>query len=46
MQKLKLRPIQDKAAAENNAGNGIGIGDDDMTLEEAVEAEGWTLIES
>lgn len=38
--------IQEQYSAEKNAGNGIGIGDDDMTLEEAIEAEGWTLVES
>lgn len=38
--------IKEQYARENNAGNGIGIGDDDMTIEEAIAAAGWTLEES
>lgn len=38
--------IKDHYSRENNKGNGVGIGDDDMTIEQAIKAEGWTLDES
>lgn len=38
--------IKNQYIRENNAGNGIGIGDADMTIEDTIRAEGWTLDES
>lgn len=38
--------IKARYKSENEAGNGIGIGDDDQTIEDAIAAEGWTLEES
>lgn len=31
---------------QNDAGNGVGVGDADQTIEDAIHAEGWTLDES
>lgn len=38
--------IQEQYTRENNAGNGMSVGDDDMKIEDAIRAEGWTVEES
>lgn len=38
--------IKEQYKSENDAGHGMPIGDDEMTIEDAIEAAGWHLDES